>query len=151
MEQQQTTILNYQSNFALNPYEDVISRDRIYTDFDLRMITHPINGSLSILEDIDAVKRALINLILTEPGERPFDPNYGTPLGAMLFNFMELNPFDVEDQIKRSIDLYEPRVKVTNVRLIDERDSNTIGVIIEFRVINVESEETYSIQLKRLR
>jgi len=122
--EQQTKLNTYQNNSSIYEYEDIYSRDRVYSDFDLRLIKHPLNNNLVTLKEENAVQRALVNLILTEPGEKPFHPNFGTPLNGLLFNIDLLNPLDIEDQIQRSINLFEPRVHVKKIKVIDVREFN---------------------------
>jgi len=87
---EQTKLIKYQDNSAIYEYNDIYSRDEVYSDFDLRMVQHPLNNKLVVLKEENAIKRALINLILTEPGERPFNPNFGTPLNGLLFNIEKI-------------------------------------------------------------
>jgi phage baseplate assembly protein W len=110
-----------------------------------------LNNNLVPLKEETAIRRALINLILTEPGEKPFNANFGTPLNGLLFNIDLLNPLDIEDQIKRSIELFEPRVKVKKIKTIDGRDANSIGVEIVYSIQNLQNTPDVKIQLKRLR
>lgn len=149
--EQQKKLNTYQNNSSIYEYEDIYSRDRVYSDFDLRLIKHPLNNNLVTLKEENAVQRALVNLILTEPGEKPFHPNFGTPLNGLLFNIDLLNPLDIEDQIKRSINLFEPRIYVKKIKVIDGRDANSIGVEIVYSIINIENSRDIKIQLKRLR
>lgn len=146
-----SNLINYQDSSVIHDFEDVYARDILYRDFDLRMITHPLTNDLMVLKDENAVKRSLINLVMTEPGDRPFQPNYGTPLRSMLFNIIELNPLDIEDQIERSIKTHEPRVNVKTVKIFDGRDSNSIGVQILYSIKNVSRDTDFTIRLKRLR
>jgi phage baseplate assembly protein W len=146
-----TNINTYQNSSAIYEYEDIYTRDRIYSDFDLRLIKHPLNNNLITLKEEMSVQRALVNLILTEPGEKPFHPNFGTPLNGLLFDIDLLNPLDLEDQIEKSIKLFEPRVKVKKIKIIDGRDSNSIGVEIVYSIINLEINRDIKVHLKRLR
>ena len=129
---EQKQLLDYQNRESLRLYQDLYSRDILYRDLDLRLIPHPLTAKLNPLEEVDAVKRALVNLILIEPGEKPFDPNFGTPLNALLFDLNTLNPLDLEDQIERSIRLYEPRVRVREIKIDNYPDQNGIEINISF-------------------
>ena len=48
-----------------------------YKDLNISFARHPIKGSLSVLEDDDAVKRAVKNLVLTTSFERFYNPLIG--------------------------------------------------------------------------
>ena len=148
---EQTQLLDYQNRESIRLYQDLYGRDILYRDLDLRLIPHPLTSKLNPLEGVDAVKRALINLVLTEPGEKPFDPNFGTPLNALLFELSILNPLDLEDQIERSIRLYEPRVRVREIKVDNYPDRNGIEISIAFSIINITPDEIFEVRLKRTR
>lgn len=146
----QSEILTYQDRETLHVYEDVYSRDQVYRDLDLRLIPHPLTGNINPLEEVNAVKRSLYNLMLTELKERPFNMQFGTPIGGMLFNLHQLNSLDIEDQINRSIELFEPRAIVKDVIILNSPDSNSIEVSIQFSVRNL-TPEVFEVRLKRTR
>lgn len=141
----------YQSDAAINLYSDVFSRGYFYKDFDLRMTMHPITGALNIIKDENAVKRSLYNLLMTEPGEKPFNSEYGVPLNSMLFNLTQLNPMDIDFQIRHSIQLFEPRIKIQKINITRLPNEVGIEIAIEFSINTLHSEQTFQIQLKRLR
>ena len=70
--------------------------------------------------DIRAVEQSVENILLTNKGEKPFQPNFGSDLRRLLF---ELNTVVTEPQVRRTIvkalQDYEPRVEVTDVEIID--------------------------------
>ena len=56
-----------------------------YSDLDILFTAHPISGDVTTKKDSDAVKRSVRNILLTNNYERPFKPNFGANLRAMLF------------------------------------------------------------------
>lgn len=146
----QTELLSYQNRETLNVYEDIYARDQIYKDLDLRLIVHPITGNISPLEEVKAVMRALYNLVMTEPREKLFNMEFGTPLGGFLFDLHRLNYLDIEDQVKRSIELFEPRAIVKDVEVDDRPDENAIEITIRFSIANL-TPEVFEVRLSRTR
>lgn len=148
----QTNLLSFHDRETLHFYEDVYARDLIYKDLDLRLKPHALTGDLNPLEEVCAVKRALYNLLMTETKERPFNMNFGTPLSGLLFNLQQLNALDLEDQIQRSIELFEPRVLVRDIVVSKTMvDRNAIEISIFFTVLNISSDEVFEVKLKRVR
>jgi len=148
----QTDLLSFHDRETLHVYEDVYARDLIYKDLDLRFRPHALTGNINPLEEVAAVKRALYNLVMTETKERPFNMNFGTPLAGLLFNLQQLNALDLEDQIQRSIELFEPRVLVRDIVVSRTMvDQNAIEISIFFTVLNVSSNEVFEVKLKRTR
>ena len=125
---------------------------KTYSDLNLNFTRNPATGDVARLTDIEAVKRSVRNLILTNQFERPFHPEIGSSVRALLFeNVTPLNAILLEDRIREVIINFEERAQITNVRVIDDFDRNGYKVIINFQVLN--SVENVSIQefLQRLR
>ena len=125
---------------------------KTYSDLNLNFTRNPATGDVARLTDIEAVKRSVRNLILTNQFERPFHPEIGSSVRALLFeNVTPLNAILLEDRIREVIINFEERALITNVNVIDDADRNGYRVIINFQVLN--SVENVSIQefLQRLR
>ena len=125
---------------------------KTYSDLNLNFTRNPATGDVARLTDIEAVKRSVRNLILTNQFERPFHPEIGSSVRALLFeNVTPLNAILLEDRIREVIINFEERALITSVRVIDDADRNGYRVIINFQVLN--SVENVSIQefLQRLR
>ena len=125
---------------------------KTYSDLNLNFTRNPATGDVARLTDIEAVKRSVRNLILTNQFERPFHPEIGSSVRALLFeNVTPVNAILLEDRIREVIINFEERAQITNVRVIDDADRNGYRVIINFQVLN--SVENVSIQefIQRLR
>ena len=93
--------------------------------------------------DVEAVTQSLINLILTRPGEKPFNPRYGIFMDALLFELMDegaalqlLN--EVVDKVKE----FEPRAEL-NTSLSDvlaDPDNNRFEVNLFFEILGFDGE-----------
>lgn len=133
-------------------YVDRYLTDVIYSDIDLRFSPHPFTGDISILEDITAVKNALKNLVLTQYGDRPFQPNFGTAVANQLFEPAYVDYVTISESIRRSVQLNEPRVKIEDITIDEESiDSNTLTIQIVFKVKYLKESTTLNLRLKRNR
>jgi phage baseplate assembly protein W len=85
----------------------VTSRSRTYSDLDLTFTKKP-SGDVYKKTDAAAVKQAVKNLLLTTPGEKPFNPYFGGGLNSLLFELAndETN-FLLTEYIKSAIDNLE--------------------------------------------
>ena len=61
---------------------------KIYKDLDLDFGRNSVTNDVNKLEDAEAVKRSVRNLINTSHYERPFHPELGSNVRAMLFEPM---------------------------------------------------------------
>lgn len=114
---------------------------RIYKDLNLNFTRHPVTGDITRVTDIDAVKRSVRNLVLTNHYERPFHPEIGSNIRATLFEPM--TPFTANlltRQIKDVIENFEPRVELVSIKADPNLDRNAYDVTITFNVVNAESE-----------
>lgn len=126
---------------------------QIYKDINLNFTRHPVTGDIGTLTDIEAVKRSVRNLINTKFYERPFNPEIGSDVRAILFE--PVSPI-VADVLKRyiedAINNFEPRAEVTNITSIADPDANRYEVSIEFYLVNSASGlQSVNLFLERLR
>ena len=125
---------------------------KTYSDLNLNFTRNPATGDVARLTDIEAVKRSVRNLVLTNQFERPFHPEIGSSVRALLFeNVTPLNAILLEDRIREVIINFEDRAEITSVRVIDDADRNGYRVIINFQVLNSVENVTITELLQRLR
>tara|TARA_B100002019_G_scaffold27917_1_gene21764 strand:+ start:158 stop:556 length:399 start_codon:yes stop_codon:yes gene_type:complete len=107
---------------------------RGFRDISLSFKRHPITNDVIPLKNEDAIKKSVINLIRTKIGERFFNNLLGTTIGDTLF---DLNTFDndvLREEIIALLNNYEPRIKLTNVFVNADKDSNDLFVQIEYDI-----------------
>ena len=130
----------------------ITSREILYSDFDLSFIKHPNTKDVTILKDIDAVKQSVKNLVLTGKGERPFQPRLGSDIRKLLFEPVdEFTALDIEEQVRVTIDNFEPRIKINNLDVISEPDNNRFKLSLEFQMITSLASGDLTFYLERIR
>ena len=131
-------------------YKDM--KDARYKDLDLDFVMHPSTGDISSKTDVEAVKRSVRNLVLTNKYERPFQPFlYG---GVRQFLFESLSPITalaIRQSIMDAINRYEPRASLMEVQVIADDEKNAFEVTIWFRVVSIEEPVILNLFLERLR
>ena len=121
---------------ATSRYGIKTKESRSFRDVALSFSRNPLTGDINILKDENAIKNAVKNIVLTKPGEKLFEPNFGSRVTDLLFE-----PFDViiqdqmETEIRGSLSLHEPRIEVQNVNVNWLDSSYEIEVTIEYRII----------------
>tara|TARA_B100000927_G_C16307052_1_gene405876 strand:- start:144 stop:572 length:429 start_codon:yes stop_codon:yes gene_type:complete len=129
-----------------------VRSNRTYSDLNLNFNKNPATKDVAKLKDVEAVKRAVRNLILTNRFERPFHPEIGSDIRSLLFeNMTPVVEVLLKDRIKETIDVYEPRADVTDIIVSGDSDRNEYRVQIEFRVLNVPDPIVVTEFLQRLR
>ena len=87
-----------------------------FKDISSSFEVNPLNEDLIAIKNETAIARSLRNLIMTVPGERFFNPILGSEVTGLLFeNIDELTASEISDQIKITVENFEPRVILTNV------------------------------------
>ena len=125
---------------------------RSWSDLDLDFNAHPVTKDVVTKTDVEAIKRSVRNLILTNRYERPFQPEIDGGVTRHLFQLSTPSTiFDIENAIKLAISNFEPRVKLIDVFVGGDLDKNGFDVTINFRVINIPEPVTIELFLERLR
>ena len=125
---------------------------RRWSDLDLDFIKHPTTNDIVRKTDVEAVKRSVRNLILTNRYDRPFQPEIDGGVTRYLFELATPSTkADIEYAITNTIAYFEPRAEVISVNVGGNIDKNEIHVTLTFRVINVPEPVTIELFLERLR
>ena len=125
---------------------------KIYKDLNLAFEQNTATKDIQKITDVEAVKRSVRNLINTNHYEKPFHPEIGSNLRAMLFELMtpQMNHL-ITKQIENLINNYEPRCNLVQVFAQPRLERNGYSVQISFRVQNHPDEVIVESFLERLR
>ena len=126
---------------------------RIYRDLDLFFGKKGTDSDVSVVEDIQAVKRSVRNLVLLNEYEKPFHPEIHGGVRDMLFeNMTPIVANVIARKVEDVINNFEPRARLISVNALPNLDRNEYEVSIEFYVINQPTELVdLSILLERVR
>ena len=125
---------------------------KVFCDLDLDFDVHPNTKQLNLLFGDDAVVRSLKNLVMTNFYEKPFHPEIGCNVQAMLFeNIMPATADSIKQAIVETIDNYEPRVSLDNIKVDPKPDENGYVVQMEFFIINQTTVRRLQFFLERVR
>jgi len=125
---------------------------RRYRDIDLNFARNPVTNDIVKIEDVNAVKRSVRNLIQTNFYERPFHPELGSGVRDLLFeNFTPLTRVFLQRKIEEVITNFEPRVSLESIRIDQDQDKNRLVVDIYFYVQGVADPVSVTTFLQRLR
>ena len=122
---------------------------RWWTDIDINMKNHPETKDVALIYDINAIKRSVRNLIMTNHYERPFKPGLGLNLRSNLFELDMAGTKVLEDNIIDMIAMYEPRASVKTV-FINSR-GNHLNVSVHLLIGNDPQPHELDLILERVR
>ncbi len=111
---------------------------RAFKDINLSFKRHPVTNDVVTIRDEDAIKRSVRNIIFTIIGEKPFEPNFGSVINNALFELdTTLNQIRISDEIKNSLENYEPRIAGISVSVSIYPDSNELNCTVQYDIIGL--------------
>ena len=126
--------------------------EAVYSDFHKDLAPIPGRGDIARRLNKNAVRESIKNLILTDRGERLFQPNLGSDIRASLFeNVTPTTIILLKDKVREVLNAYEPRCNLLDVEVLGDIDTNAITVNVVFNVINSEAPQSISIGIDRVR
>ncbi len=97
----------------------------------------------------DAIKTNLINLLLTGTGERYFNPSLGSGLRSFIFeNINEASLLRIKSEIRESIEVYFPTLRIQNLELKSEPDTNSVILFLKYTIIDTDIEDEITINVE---
>jgi phage baseplate assembly protein W len=112
---------------------------RKFKDISMSFETNPLNDDLVSLSDTTAIARSIRNIVFTQPGEKFFNPDFGSRISESLFeNVDKVSALAIEDEIKSSIINFEPRVNLLNTNVVPNPDDNEMNVTIEYEITGID-------------
>ena len=110
-----------------------------FKDISMSFETNPLNEDLIALKNSSAIARSIRNIVFTQPGEKFFNPNFGSRVSESLFeNVDNSSAIVIRDEIRNSIKNFEPRVKLLNVFVRPNSQFNEMNVTIEYEIIGID-------------
>ena len=96
---------------------------RTWSDLDLDFTMHPVTKDVSIKRNVEAIKRSVRNLIMTNPFERPFHPEIGSGITGLLFdNVAPTTAVVLQSEIRQVLNNFEPRIELIDIGVLGDID-----------------------------
>ena len=123
-----------------------------FKDLNLSFTRHPITADVTVKTDVEAIKFAIRNLLMTKKYEVPFHPEIGSSLIGQLFETYTVAMKNIVTQEIGNVILnYEPRAELLDVLYQGVPHENRLNVVIVFRIINISEPITLNLLLERTR
>ena len=110
-----------------------------FKDISLSFETNPLYEDLIALKNSSAIARSIRNIVFTQPGEKFFNPEFGSRVSESLFEIVdEVSTIAIRDEIRSSIINYEPRVNLLDVLVNPNPDENEMNVTIKYEIVGID-------------
>jgi len=111
-----------------------------FKDLSMTFQSNPLNSDLIGLKNENAIARSVRNIVMTIPGEKPFNEDFGSRISGLLFeNVDNVTAAVISDEITESVTNYEPRVSLTNVEVIPNFDNNSFDAVVTYNIIGADA------------
>ena len=128
------------------------NNQKLYSDIDFTLAKRPVLNDIALSYDTQAVIRSIRNILLTKRYEKPWNPEFGTNIDAILFENMSfMTTSSLEKEISIAIKNFEPRVNLKNVVVKAYPDKNAYDVTLTFFIANATLPTTITVFLERNR
>ena len=110
-----------------------------FKDISMTFQSNPLNDDLIAIKNENAIACSLRNIVYTLPGEKFFNQSFGSRITESLFeNIDSITTTVIVDEIRESINIYEPRVKLIDVKAFPDYENNGFDVIIIYDIVGSE-------------
>jgi len=110
-----------------------------FKDVSMSFQVNPLNNDLIALKNQTAISRSIRNIVFTVPGEKFFNPDFGSNVSRLLFETLDdLTALSIQDEIENSIRNFEPRVILDQVNVLPNYDSNEFLVTIIYTIVGID-------------
>ena len=110
-----------------------------FKDISASFQSNPLTNDVIALKNASAIARSIRNIVFTYPGEKFFNPNFGSRISQSLFeNLDPTSAIAIRDEIENSIRNYEPRVILNDVIVDPNYDNNEFNVTVVYRIVGVD-------------
>ena len=126
---------------------------RSFKDISLSFQPQPELCRYPVLKNERAINKSVKNIVQTIPGEKFFNPEFGSDVRSQLFELVDYGEADlIEQQILTALENYEPRIERVQVEVDPQPDRNEFNVTVIYDIIGQEfPTQTYSFILEATR
>ena len=103
----------------------------------------------STFQTKDALKVNLINYFLTNKGERPLNPTFGSGIRELLFENITENALEeIKAVVKNDLSTFFPRVIPTKLELFSDPDTHIVSLNMKYAIrdANIQDEVLINIE-----
>ena len=110
-----------------------------FKDISMTFQSNPLNSDLITLKNESAIARSIRNIVFTVPGEKFFNENFGSNISRSLFeNIDEITASIIVDEIRQSIQNFEPRVNLIDLQAFPDFDNNSFDIKIIYEIVGAD-------------
>ena len=111
-----------------------------FKDISMSFQVNPINSDTIAVKNDTAIARSIRNLVLTNPGERFFNPTLGSRISEILFdNADDVSAAALREEIEETINVYESRVRLQDVKVKPDFEGHSFDITITYDIVGIDA------------
>jgi phage baseplate assembly protein W len=125
-----------------------------YSDIDIDFGKNKFTKDLSIARNLQAIQQSVLSIILTSPGEKPFNPGFGVGIYNLLFEILtDTDVAILGNSMQKQLEIFEPRVTFESVK-IDDSVPFFLDITLNYIVNTITDEpvpQTINLKITKVR
>ena len=114
-----------------------------FKDFSLSFTRNKITNDLLVKKENAAIKQAVLNILLTEKGERLYNSDFGSDVRSYLFEPLDYGTSaQIKLTIRSTIEEFEPRIRILNLDVWPNFNDNAFGVDMTYEIVGSNEPPT---------
>ena len=110
-----------------------------FKDISTSFQVNPLTYDLIAIKNETAIARSIRNLVLAYQGERFFNPILGSKVSRLLFESVdEITASAIQEEIKTTIENFEPRVNLLSVDVSPDFDNGEFNVTVRYEIVGID-------------
>jgi phage baseplate assembly protein W len=129
----------------------IISQVKQFSDLDFGLSRNPITSDVMKRKNVEAIKSAIKNLVMTNHFERPFHPEIGSNIYHLMFeNYSPLVERIIERLVIETVENFEPRAVIESVSVFMD-ETNAARITVRFTPVNIGTSVSFDVLFERVR
>ena len=114
-----------------------------FKDLNITFKKHPVTNDVVVSRDASAIKQAIVNVLLTNKGERLMNPRYGSDIRRFLFEPLDYGTgFQIKGNIRDTLERFEPRISVIDIKCTPNFQDNGFDVELQYSIRGTDDPPT---------
>jgi phage baseplate assembly protein W len=110
-----------------------------FVDISLAFTPNPVTGDLAVLKDERAINNSIKNIVLTIPGEVPFQRDMGSTVTDYLFDLVDESTAGLLMlEIRRAVAFNEPRAEDVEVFVEAQPHEHQFVVRVQYKIVGYD-------------
>ena len=106
-----------------------------FKDLSITFKKHPVTDDLITVKNNAAISQAIKNLLLTNRGERPFQPQIGSGVHDLLFEPLDYGTASmIKSEITATLSQFEPRIDISNIVCYINDADNGFDIELQYTI-----------------